>query len=83
VLISQMYNGSLLQLLSSVYPDYDWLPWKFEERLQNYWENANNQRKFMEIASKKFDIKELSDWYKISRKVTLPIYKSTKNFSKL
>ena len=24
------YNGSPYSLLKTIYPDYDWLPWKFD-----------------------------------------------------
>jgi hypothetical protein len=63
---------SLSQLLSEVYPDYDWLPWKFGRCPQEYWDDMKNQRKFMDWAATELNIKEMSDWYKITLKVTLP-----------
>jgi hypothetical protein len=53
-----------------VYPEYDWLPWKFNKCPPSYWEIVNNQKRFMEWAAKELDIKEKSDWYKVSSKVT-------------
>jgi hypothetical protein len=65
------YQGSLVNILSSVYPEYEWLPWKFEKSTQNFWESVNNQKRFMDWAAKKLNIKEMSDWYKVSLKVTI------------
>jgi hypothetical protein len=64
------YNGSPSLLLSSVYPDYDWLPWKFSICPRNYWNDLTNQRKFMEWATKELNIEKMGDWYRTSFKVT-------------
>jgi hypothetical protein len=53
------------ELLSAVYPEQEWLPWKFDWISQTYWEDINNQRKFLEWAGKQLNIKEMSDWYKV------------------
>jgi hypothetical protein len=68
-LISGVYHGSVGQLLSTLYPDRDWLPWKFEERLLNFWDDVNNQRKYMDWVAKELNVKEMSDWYKVTQKV--------------
>jgi hypothetical protein len=66
------YNGSLSVLLAENYPEYEWLPWKFEKCPRNYWEDLKNQRKFADWAGKQLNIKEMSDWYNVKNKVTLP-----------
>jgi hypothetical protein len=68
-LVTNTYNGSLLQLLSNVYPDYNWLPWKFAECPLPYWDDVKNQRKFLDWAAKELNIKEMSDWYNVTNKV--------------
>jgi hypothetical protein len=70
-LISGKYKGSPSHLLSQVYPDYDWLPWKFGTSPHYFWDDLKNQRKFLEWAAKELNIKEMSDWYKITMKVTI------------
>ena len=30
-LINQYYNGSLYLALKSIYPNYEWIPWKFQQ----------------------------------------------------
>jgi hypothetical protein len=68
--ILNKFNTSPSQLLNSVYPEYDWLPWKFEKGPSHYWEDVKNQRKFMDWAAKQIGIKEMSDWYNITYQVT-------------
>ena len=72
------YNSSPLQILSSAYPDFNWQPWKFAKCPQNFWEDINNQKKFMDWASSELKIKDLSDWYAISHQVII-IRNSTNN----
>jgi hypothetical protein len=64
------YNRSPSLLLSNLYPEYEWLPWRFQKCPNNYWNNINNHKKFVEWASKELNIKEMSDWYKVSIQVT-------------
>ena len=53
-------------MLSQVYPDYEWLPWKFDTVPRNFWLDVNNQRKFLEWAGKELKIKDMSDWYNVT-----------------
>jgi hypothetical protein len=64
------YNGSISLLLSNLYPEYDWLPWRFTFCPQSYWNDLKNQRKFVEWAGNQLNIKEMSDWYKVTTRVT-------------
>ena len=68
-LLQNHYNNSLCALLQRIYPEYPWLPWKFPACPRNYWDNLDNQRKFMDWAGKQLKINEMSDWYKITYKV--------------
>jgi hypothetical protein len=63
------YKGSPLLLLSSVYPEYGWLPWKFASLPRKFWGDVKNQRKFIDWAAKELNVKEINDWYKITAKV--------------
>ena len=62
-------DSSLYKLLSSVYPHYEWLPWKFANFPRSLWADVKNQRKFMEWAGKELKINEMSDWYKVTYSV--------------
>jgi hypothetical protein len=63
------YNSSPSLLISVLYPDYEWLPWKFGTTSMNYWDDVNNQIKFIKWAGKELKIKEMSDWYNVTLKV--------------
>jgi hypothetical protein len=53
-----------------VYPNYDWVPWKFNRLSSEIWDDKKNHRKFLEWAGKQLKIKEMSDWYNVTHKVT-------------
>ena len=63
------YKHSVYNLLSSTYPEYDWLPWKLEKCTPEFWEDANNQRKFVQWVENELKIKEKSDWYNVDFRV--------------
>jgi hypothetical protein len=59
-----------MKLLSTVYPEYDWLMWKFEKAPRHFWTDLKNQKKFVDWAGKQFGVKDMSDWYKVTFQVT-------------
>jgi hypothetical protein len=63
------YSNSTSILLSKLYPEYDWLPWKFAICPRNFWDDIENQRKFMDWAAKELKVKDMSDWYNVSQRV--------------
>jgi hypothetical protein len=67
VLLHQ-YNNNPYSMISSLYPNYSWLPWKFTVPY-NYWNDINNKRQFVEWASQQLNIKDKSDWYNVTVKV--------------
>ena len=76
-MLLQLHNDSLFEVLSSIYPQYEWMQWRFKHCKcpQNFWNNIENQRKYIEWAGKELNIKEMSDWYKISNEVKKKIKK--------
>ena len=62
----RVYNDSVYSLLSEVYSNYDWLPWKFEKSPRNMWDDVNIKIKFITWLEKQLNIKEKSDWYKVT-----------------
>ena len=66
---SLLNTTSLYSLLSTIYPDFDWLPWKFDTCPHRYFEDINNQKKFIEWAKNELKIKEINDWFRVSNKV--------------
>lgn len=68
-LSAHIINGSPIQLLQLLYPDYDWLFWKFVSAPNNAWDSVENQRKYL-LAS--FDKKPIETLYTYSIRGDLP-----------
>ena len=65
----KLHSNSLYKALSVVYPEYEWLPWRFVVTPRYFWAEIENQRKYMEWAGKELKIKEMSDWYHVGTRV--------------
>ena len=52
----------------STYPDFEWLPWRFKHNY-DIWNDVDNQKKFIIWAGKELGIKEMSDWYNVTKEV--------------
>jgi hypothetical protein len=49
-------------VLSTLYPEHNWLPWKFDRVPNRFWEDQINQRKFIEWLSAELNITDNSQW---------------------
>ena len=72
------YNGSLISLLQSIFPEHKWDPLKFQKPPRNYWNSLDKQRRFLTELGVKLGVNmdrigvdpaELAKWYN----VTLPL----------
>ena len=73
------YQDSLYRILCAVYPEQQWLPWKFVNCPRNYWESVNNQRECLERVGKELNITDMKDWYNITVRVIIGYLKALKN----
>lgn len=55
-------------MLSTIYPEFDWIPWKFHGVPKKFW-TLENKKKFVDWISKELNYKDFSDFYKISAQV--------------
>ena len=69
-------------MLEAVYPEYEWLPWRFQRVSKNFWNENENKKKFMDWAGKQLNIKDMSDWYKVTSKVIFPINKENDRYKR-
>jgi len=60
-----LYGRSLFALLSAVYPEYRFDPFKFPKVPRKFWQSKENQLRFLEEAGKKLGIQEgdLEAWH--------------------
>jgi hypothetical protein len=53
--------------MTSLYPNVNWQPWRFEGQLpKKFWEDANNEREYLKWLKDKLEIDEDRDWYLVS-----------------
>ena len=55
--------------MKHVYPNYNWLPWKFKQISKAFWNDEKNVAAYMNWLSERLNIKTMEDWYKISYEV--------------
>lgn len=60
------FAGSHIQLLTHVYPDYNWQLWKFSRCPKSFWEDVKNQRNFMDWIAQQKNFTSMDDWYKLT-----------------
>jgi len=53
------------KLITHVYPNHDWLPWKFRVVPKGWWLSHENNRTFLDWLGKLLNIKTMEDWYKV------------------
>lgn len=46
-----------------MYPEYDWLGWKFETTPKYFWDDPKNQRKFLDHYAHIVGIRDQEGWY--------------------
>ena len=66
-------KSSYMELLTEVYPEYDWLPWKFLVCPKSYWENPKSQKLFVDWAAKELNLLTNNDWYNVTIHVNIII----------
>jgi hypothetical protein len=50
------YNDSLILALRTVYPEHEWLEWKFNRVPQNFWASLGNHIKWTQWAAQQLGI---------------------------
>ena len=65
-LLASKYKNSVIQFLQAIYPEIEWVPWKFDKAPNAYWNDTKNHKIYMEWLFNKLDYKTMEDWYKIT-----------------
>ena len=56
------YDNSPFILFQNVYPEYEWLPWRFSDMPKQYWSDSNTVRNYLIWVGKQLGIKEFQEW---------------------
>lgn len=62
-ILQSHYKHSLSDALREVYPDHEWLPWRFKRIRRGYWKKMENQKRFFDWVATKLGIGSKEDWY--------------------
>lgn len=66
------YGSSPSLMICKVYPQHPWLPWRFVGGVPaGYWDDMQNQQKFVENLARELNIEHWEDWYKVSQREIL------------
>ena len=65
-LLNYYYGGSPSKALLSIYPDHDWMLWKFKQVPNGYWDNLDIKEicRIMDWLGEHLHVKTMEDWYK-------------------
>jgi hypothetical protein len=61
--VLKLYGGSLAKALMNVYPEYNWILWKFVQVPHHTWDNKENVKQFVHWAANELGISSLQEWY--------------------
>jgi hypothetical protein len=65
-LLNHHFDGSLQRAVTTLYPEHKWIPWKFNSVPNRFWDDAQNQKAFLEWLSLEKGITSMEDWYKLN-----------------
>lgn len=65
-LVKYHYNGSVIRALLAVYPEHEWVEWKFVKLPKGFWNSEDNTQSFLHWLEKELGIKRMEDWYSIT-----------------
>jgi hypothetical protein len=60
------HGGSPIEVLKANFPEYEWLPWKFKQSPQGFWQKKGNCRAYMKWLGEQLGFERPEDWYAIS-----------------
>eukprot|EP01114_Cavostelium_apophysatum_P017812 TRINITY_DN5375_c0_g1_i1.p1 TRINITY_DN5375_c0_g1~~TRINITY_DN5375_c0_g1_i1.p1 ORF type:complete len:517 (-),score=158.27 TRINITY_DN5375_c0_g1_i1:2205-3755(-) len=66
--VLSQYDNSMQQMISSVYTEKKFQPYRFEFVESGYWKDKTNHRKFFEDLAAHLAIKHHEDWYRVQKK---------------
>ncbi len=60
------YDGSVPALVMDNLPHEDWQEWLFASTPQRFWQEAKNQRRYLQWLGRQLGFREPEDWYALS-----------------
>jgi hypothetical protein len=57
------FELSTNRTLESVYPEYEWHPWKFVHTPQKFWKDPANHKRYFDWLETELGIRDKNEWY--------------------
>ncbi len=54
-------------MFERLFPDHDWVPWRFRNVSHGYWSKLQNRQRYMRWLGKQLGYIKPEDWYQVSR----------------
>ena len=65
-LLSSYYSGSPIQFVKAMFPEYEWLEWKFVNVSNGYWEDIKNHKLYIEWLGDELGYETIDRWYELT-----------------
>lgn len=76
-LLNKYYSGSPIQFVKAMFPEYEWLEWKFVSGVSmGYWNDITNHKLYIKWLGLELGYETMEDWYKITGRVISDNYGS-------
>jgi len=62
------YGDSILNILKTIYPYYEWKPWMFRAVPRSFWTTEASVKEYVKWLETQLGISAMEDWYNISSK---------------
>lgn len=66
-IIRRYYDNSLPKALQVLFPEHEWLPWKFSRTATNYWSSIDNCRHYLSRLALELGISSMEQWYSLTK----------------
>jgi hypothetical protein len=66
-LVRNIYRGSVFKMLKAVYPEHEWLPWKFTRVPRTLSKDPETLRLVLDFLEKKYNLENFEDWSRLSK----------------
>ena len=63
--ILQLYNNDYIQMIKTIYPEYDWNIIDFDKIPKNHFDKISNQKEYLDTITKQLNIQNDDDWSSI------------------
>lgn len=74
--VSLLNRCSFISLISIIYPNYEFITYKFKQSPHGYWNDSNNRKNYLKDLFNHKGFTEITDWYSITYQDFLDFYGS-------